>query len=170
MLYYFSIPTASFIVAYQYRKRWIAFFKKRNAMKINLSDFDGLFGSQNVYLEDKLFNIIHDLKSSPYLFATTTGTFEDRFVLRFTTIALGVSTFDVNSVVVYNNIMGLHINTGTVVMKNVQLFDVTGRLIVSKNNISATQTVFTNLPITNQVILVQITSETGEKVTKKVIL
>ena len=136
---------------------------------IALSDFDGLFDHQAVYLEDNVTGEIHDLKNNPYTFATTIGTFENRFVLRFTTNALGVITFDSNSVVVYNNDLGLHIATGNVLMKNVKLFDITGRLITSRDNINDSETLFTNLPTTQQVLLVQITSETGVTVTKKVV-
>ena len=136
---------------------------------IALSDFDGLFTAQNVYLEDSVTGEIHDLKNSSYSFATTIGTFENRFVLRFTTAALGNPQFTANSVVVYHNGSGLHVTTGNVVMKNVAIYDVAGRLIASRHNIGASETVFTNLPTTQQVLLVQITSENGEKVTKKVV-
>ena len=136
---------------------------------IALSNFDGLFDSQNIYLEDTVTGEIHDLKNSSYTFVTTIGTFENRFVLRFNTNALGVIKFDSNSVVVYNNTIGLHITSGNVLMKNVKLYDVTGRLIASRDNINASETLFTNLPTAQQVLLVQITAENGEKVTKKVV-
>jgi hypothetical protein len=136
---------------------------------INLSNFDGLFENQNIYLEDSLLNVIHDLKAGGYSFATEAGTFEDRFVLRFTNTALGIPTFTENTVVVFKNEEGVHINTGVVPMKAVAVYDVMGRLITSQNDINATQTIFTTLPKTNQVLLVQITAETGEMVTKKVV-
>lgn len=136
---------------------------------INLSDFDGLFTNQNIYLEDTLLNVIHNLKNSSYSFATGAGTFEDRFVLRFTTTALGVPTFSENTVVVYKDGEGLQINTGVIPMQSAVIYDVTGRLISSQKAINATQTTFTTLPTTQQVLLVQITAETGEKVTKKIV-
>jgi hypothetical protein len=136
---------------------------------IQLSNFDGLFTTQNVYLEDTLLNVIHDLKSGDYTFATAAGTFENRFVLRFTTTALGVPTFSENTVLVYRNEEGLHVDAGATPMRSVVIYDVMGRLISSQKDINATQTRFTTLPLTNQVLLVQITSETGEKVTKKVV-
>lgn len=48
-----------------------------DSYSVRLSDFDGLFTSQNVYLEDKLLNVIHDLKASDYTFVTNAGTFDD---------------------------------------------------------------------------------------------
>jgi hypothetical protein len=138
--------------------------------KIAIAAVDGLFNNgQSIYLEDKLLNVIHDLRSAPYSFATESGTFEDRFVLRYTAGALGVPVFTENTVVVFKNETGLTINSGSIPMKSVAIYDVTGRLITSQKEIYATQTRFTTLPSTNQVLLVQITSETGVKVTKKVV-
>lgn len=136
---------------------------------INLSDFDGLFVAQNIYLEDTLLNLVHDLKASPYVFASTAGVFESRFVLRFTALALGVPDFSENSVVVYKNDSGLHVDTGVTSMRAVSIYDVMGRLLTSQQAINATQTLFTSLPMTNQVILVQITTENGMTVTKKLV-
>ena len=120
-------------------------------------------------MEDTLLNVIHDLKSGAYSFATAAGTFENRFVVRFTTTALGVPTFSDSTVVVYKNEEGLHVNSGAIPMRSVSIYDVMGRLISSQKDINATQTRFTTLPSTNQVLLVQITAETGEKATKKVV-
>ena len=114
-------------------------------------------------------DIIHDLRAAPYSFSSAAGIFNDRFVLRYTAGALGVPVFTENTVVVYKNDAGITINTGTIPMKSVAIYDVTGRLITSQKDIYATQTRFTTLPSTNQVLLVQITSETGVKVTKKVV-
>jgi len=138
---------------------------------ISLPDFDGLFETQNIYLEDTLLNVIHDLKAAPYSFATNSGTFDERFILRYTTEALGTidPVFNENTVVVYQNNAGLHINTGTENMKNVTIFDVRGREIASQKQIANTDAVFTTLPTTQQVLLVKIEGENGGIVTKKVV-
>jgi hypothetical protein len=138
---------------------------------ITLTNFDGLFMDQDVYLEDKLLNVIHNLKGSGYNFTTEIGTFEDRFVLRYTDSSLGINNpnFDENSVIVYHNNKGLHINSGTVSIKNVTIFDIRGRQIAVKKEVNSTETVFTTLPNTNQVLLVKIEAEDGKTVTKKVV-
>jgi hypothetical protein len=136
---------------------------------INLSNFDGLFATQNIYLEDTSLNVIHNLKNGSYSFATESGTFEERFKVRFTTTSLGIPVFSENTVVVCKKEDGLHIDTGAVAMRSVSIYDVTGRLISTQKEISNTETIFTTLPDANQVLLVQITAETGEKVTKKVV-
>ena len=138
---------------------------------ISLNNFDGLFTNQNIYLEDTVLNTITDLKQGAYTFTTVAGTYENRFVLRFnTTTALAVnhSTFDTNTIVVYKNQDGLHINSGVIDMDKVKIYDVSGRLITEKNAIQAVDTIFTNVPASPQILLVQITSIDGVTVTKKI--
>jgi hypothetical protein len=137
--------------------------------KINLSDFDGLFLNQDIYLEDKLLNVVHNLKEGYYSFSSNAGTFEDRFVLRFSAQALGVPTFNEESVVVYKNALGLHIATGLTPMDTVAVYDVAGRMLASKKEINDVATSFVTLPATQQVLLVKITSDSGKVVTKKLV-
>jgi hypothetical protein len=54
-------------------------------------------------------------------------------------------------------------------MDSVVVYDVTGRLLASKNAMQATEITITNLPQTQQVLLVQVTSVTGVTITKKVL-
>ena len=138
--------------------------------KIAIGAVDGLFEQGHaIYLEDKLLNTIHDLRQTPYSFSSEAGTVNDRFVLRYTNETLGVPTFSENTVVVYKNKAALHINSSNIPMRSVAIFDVTGRLIEVQNKINSTQTSFTNLPSTNQVLLVQITAENGLVVSKKIV-
>ncbi|MCF6130238.1 T9SS sorting signal type C domain-containing protein [Flavobacterium sp. AS60] len=138
---------------------------------ISLSHYDGLFTSQHVYVEDKVLNIIHDLRVSSYTFATLAGTFDNRFELRYTDTALGTTNpvFNDNSVIVYKNNQGLYIDSGAVNMATVSIFDIRGRLLATQKQVDRTTTVFTTLPTTNQVLLVRIESENGAIVTKKVV-
>lgn len=138
---------------------------------INLPLYDGLFATQHVYIEDKLLNVIHDLRESPYTFATVIGAFDDRFLLRYTTETLGTTNpiFNENSVIVYKNDQGLFINTGTETMRSVSIFDIRGRVLATQKQIENTSTVFTTLPTTQQVLMVRIEGENGAIVTKKVV-
>lgn len=137
---------------------------------ISLYDFDGLFGQQDIYVEDKDLNIIHNLKTGPYSFTTSAGTFDNRLVIRYTDSLLGVDpVFASNSVVIYKtNANTFVINSGSINMDEVKVFDIRGRLLFDLNDINATQITFDGGMI-NQVLLVQITSVEGNTVTKKVI-
>ncbi|WP_264557966.1 T9SS sorting signal type C domain-containing protein [Flavobacterium sp. N1718] len=138
---------------------------------IALNSFDGLFGSQAVYLKDNATNVLHDIKSGDYTFATDAGTFNDRFQIVFNTTTLGTDqpVLTDNAVTVYKNGTSLEVNSGTVAMQSVKIFDIRGRLVASRESINATATSFANLSATQQVLLVQIVSKDGATVTKKVI-
>ena len=142
-----------------------------STFQIKLSNFDGLFDSQPIYIEDTVLNTIHDLRASDYSFATQIGTFTNRFIVRFVNPALGVDTplFDVNQVVIYKNQSNdFVITSGTNTMATVKVFDIRGRLLEEKKDINATQTTIGG-GMANEVLLVQITTTDGIVVTKRVI-
>ncbi|KAB1154352.1 T9SS sorting signal type C domain-containing protein, partial [Flavobacterium luteum] len=136
---------------------------------ITIEQFDGLFGTQDVFIKDKLTNVIHNLKTGPYIFGSESGTFTDRFeVVYESPLSTIDSQFNPNSVVVYKQNQDVVINTGTVQMSNVKIYDIRGRLLASKTNINASQ-VKLYAGTTQQVLIVKITSDTDAVVTKKVI-
>jgi hypothetical protein len=138
---------------------------------ITLSQFDGLFEAttQAIYLKDNVTNTTHNLKAGAYTFASEAGAFANRFEIVYAApLAVNQNTFDVNTVVVYKQNNQLVINTGKVAMANVDVYDISGRLVASKNNIKATETKI-NVGTTKQVLLVKITSIENGTVTKKVI-
>jgi hypothetical protein len=132
---------------------------------------DGLFAdSQEVYLRDNLTGQIHNLNTGSYTFASESGTFTSRFELLYQ-IPLGYTqpTFNTNQVVVYkSNTDEIVVNTGTVVMSSVKVFDIRGRLLEEKTAINASQTTVKG-GAANEVLLVQVTSQDGITIIKKVI-
>jgi hypothetical protein len=147
-------------------------FDYAGTYEINISAFDGFFSHKGIYLEDKLLNVIHDLKSGSYSFATGVGIFDERFVLRYTdgtALGVGQQLFNENTVLVYENEAGINVNTSNVIMKSVKIFDVRGRLIAEKNDIGANEYTFVNLPETQQVLLIKVVSQDGAIVTKKLV-
>ncbi|RAR46262.1 GEVED domain-containing protein [Flavobacterium lacus] len=138
---------------------------------IELENFDGLFAEgQTIYLEDKWLNIVHNLNEGNYNFTTEVGTFDDRFEVQFVdeTLSLNNPIEASNAIVVYKNNATIFVNSGSLAMKDVRLFDVRGRLITEKTGINGTEVNFANLNVANQLILVQITTLEGSVVTKKV--
>ena len=139
---------------------------------IAIDHVDGLFsgGSQSIYLRDNDTGTIQDLNTGGYTFASTAGIFANRFDLLYQ-LPLGyyVPTFNENQVVIYENQSGeFVINTSNVNMAFVKVFDIRGRFLETKTNINSNQTTV-NTGLANEVLLVQITSEEGITVTKKVI-
>lgn len=135
---------------------------------IRLYDYDGLFVNQNIYLRDNYLNVVHDLKMSDYSFTSNIGTFEDRFVVVYenSLLSSSESIWNENAIVIYKPNDLIVVNSGTVNMKNIKVFDVRGRIIVEKNNVNSLETRI-DVGDTNQVLLFEITSEDGKVVTKK---
>ena len=139
---------------------------------ISLSDFDGLFENQDVYLEDLYTATIHDLKSGNYSFTTGIGTFEDRFVLRYTNSILNTNQaiFNENSVIIYKDLNNdIILNSSSVVMDTIQVFDARGRQLFSQNKVNTNRFVISDLNSSEQLLIVTVTSQDGQKVTKKII-
>ncbi len=139
--------------------------------EFRLSDFDGLFEEQDVYLEDTYLNVIHDLKAGNYSFTTMSGTFEDRFVLRYTNSVLsnGNLNFNDNSVFIYKENKEIVIDASNVIIDSITIYDIRGSQLFTKSKINATDYVVSNLSSSEQVLIVTVTSLDGKKVTKKIV-
>ncbi|NHM06535.1 T9SS type A sorting domain-containing protein [Flavobacterium sp. CYK-4] len=139
----------------------------QDTYSIGLDGVDGLFENQQIYLEDRNLNIIHDLKHSPYSFTSPAGTFNDRFVLRYNNSALGNDTFDTQvAVTAFVQNQELNINSAKNIVE-ATLYDISGKLIETyKANTAEFKTRF---GFAQGVYLVKIKLDNGLEVSKKII-
>ena len=138
---------------------------------IGIAKIDGLFtGSQDIILKDNVTGTETDLKAGAYSFSADAGANSSRFVLKYQK-TLGTTTpeFSENSVIISTKKGIIHINSGAVTMKNVQLFDLNGRLIFKKENVNNSQTTIDGSSFANQVLIVKIISDDSKEVSKKVV-
>jgi hypothetical protein len=99
---------------------------------IRIDHIDGLFENQNIYIEDRLMQNIHDLKQSPYVFTSGIGSFDERFILRYSNGFLGTSSLANESEVsayLKNEKLVIH---GGEVLSEVSLYDISGKLILTE--------------------------------------
>nr|WP_314895940.1 T9SS sorting signal type C domain-containing protein [uncultured Flavobacterium sp.] len=143
---------------------------------IAIDQVDGILTSQNVFIEDKLTNVIHDLKESSYSFVTEAGIFNDRFVLRYTTNiitnkTLGTGDFETldNTVLVSNKNKQIKINSSAEAVDKVEVYDLLGRLVYQKVNVDANEFHTSNITLNKQTIIVKVTLTNGKMISKKVI-
>ncbi|KGO88865.1 T9SS sorting signal type C domain-containing protein [Flavobacterium suncheonense] len=137
---------------------------------IGIDHFDAEFNNQNIYLEDKKLNIIHDLKVAPYNFTSEIGEFEDRFVLRYTNNTLGndeVTTLE-NAVIIYTNDY-LNVKSTLQPIKEIRVYDVLGKLLLSNTKVNANEFMAATLRPTQTALIVKVTLDNGVVVNKKVI-
>jgi len=97
---------------------------------IRIDHYDGDFESRNIFLEDKLLNVIHDLKQSPYTFTTEAGHFEDRLVLRYTNSTLSNSGFSASNLSAFIDQRKLYASA-TENIVSIDVYEVNGKLVKS---------------------------------------
>jgi hypothetical protein len=139
---------------------------------IGLENLDGLFTYQNIYLEDKLLNIVHNLKESSYTFTTEIGTFDSRFVLRYSDSALNNDDFtnQNNDLIVTSKDKKIELFSSEETIQSVAIYDILGRELFNKTNIETTQYSIKDVALNQQTLIVKVKLSNGIYVTKKVIL
>jgi len=140
---------------------------KTDQYNIAIEQLSGVFATQDVFLKDKLTNTIHNLKLTPYMFNSEEGNFNNRFEIIYeNALAVNQNTFNARNTIIYKQNQDIIVSSPHAIMSEVQVYDIRGRLLISKKNINAKQ-VKLFAGITQEVLLVKIISETGETITKK---
>lgn len=130
---------------------------------------DTFFDDKEVYLVDNVTNTYQNLKTGNYTFTSTIGTFNSRFHIQFTLPVMSAASFEYeNSVVVSKNLAQLQIYSGVQKLKNIQIFDLTGRLIMAKE-VDSNLEKFELDSVSNQAIIVKVKLENDQIITKKYI-
>jgi hypothetical protein len=146
--------------------------KTAGSYTLSLDHTDGVFEQdQEIFIKDNLLGLTHDIKKGAYTFTTEAGTFTNRIeVVYAAKDALGTDNpaLTANNVIIFKQGNDISVNTGTAAMSNVTVYDVRGRILLSKNNINATQTTISGLTVQQQVLIVEVTTNKG-KVSKKLV-
>ena len=138
---------------------------------IAINQADGVLATQKIYLEDKQTGTINELTAQNYTFSTTAGTFNNRFVLRYTNKTLGTGDFETveNSITVVSQDKTITISSPTENLSKVFIYDVSGKQLYKKQNIGNVQLSIQHLAFAQQVLLVKVVLENGYTTTKKLI-
>ncbi len=142
--------------------------KQEGNFTISLDDFDGLFANQNIFLEDKERAKIVDLKKGDYIFTTTKGTFDNRFVLRYenqNTIP-EESTPEVK-VVCQNK--QIQISSSVDLIEEVRVYSLEGKLLFQADKLETKTQIIDSALWKSKILIILITLETGEIVIRKVV-
>ncbi len=145
---------------------------KAGEYKIAIDHTDGVFAKgQAVYLADSVTGKETDLTKESYTFTAESGTANNRFTLKYQSSSktAGSPVFNENTVTVYKNNGTLYVNSAVSTIVTIKVFNLQGRLIGEQKDVNATIAAIKNLRATQQVLFVQVTSEDGKVVTKKVV-
>jgi hypothetical protein len=138
---------------------------------IDIDQVDGVLADQEVFLEDKNLDIIHDLKKGAYNFSTQEGVFNDRFVLLYSNKKLRVDTIDktLKEVCISNKNREVKINATNEIIDKVLIFDFLGRQIYGKNDVNNKELLISNFSIKHQALLFKVILQNGQITTDKII-
>ena len=138
---------------------------------IGIAAVDGLFdNNQEIYLEDKLTGIIHNLRQSTYTFNTIAGQFNSRFVLRYNNETLDSDTFNNDSqIVVMSNENSLTIKSSTKNIKEVYIYNILGQKIYTGEMTNDNEKIISNIAKTNSTLIITLKLSNDVVIVKKVI-
>ncbi|WP_298897435.1 GEVED domain-containing protein [uncultured Psychroserpens sp.] len=141
---------------------------------IAINNIDGLFDTtnQNIFLEDSYTNTIHDLRLSPYSFTSDSGTFNDRFILRYTNETLSVdesNSLDGLTIIAPNG-KYVKINSSICPIKTVVIYDLLGKMVIDEQNINSTELTIQTKQLANATYIVKVMLLDEREITQKVIL
>ncbi|HWR93625.1 MAG TPA: GEVED domain-containing protein [Flavobacterium sp.] len=141
---------------------------KKGNYKIAINSFDGLFESQDIYLEDLSLQIIHNLKLNPYIFSSETGDYKNRFVLRYSNKKpiKQIEEKPTNIQVYANDYITIYSNDKDI--NDIGVYDALGKKIYTKVNINNNHIVITQVNKSNSTLILKIKIE-NEVFTKKII-
>lgn len=138
---------------------------------ISISELGIFFSDKDVFIEDKVENVFHDLKAAPYTFSSLAGVFDDRFVIHYQDTSLSSSDFSAyqSSVYLFNeNKLPKMVSTKSNIA-SIIAYDMLGRVVFSKDNINASEVSLSGLINKNQALLIKATLENNITVVKKFI-
>jgi hypothetical protein len=138
---------------------------------IAIAAVDGLFAQgQSIYLEDKLLHITFNLRQAPYVFTTDQGTFNDRFVLRYTDTSLSNSDFSALSAsfVVFKSHDVITIQSDATQIGEVVVYDIQGRILNDFKNLATSEFQF-SAPSAQQVLVLKIITKDNLSFYRKIL-
>lgn len=97
---------------------------------IRIDHFDESFTDQDIFIEDKLLDVIHNLKTSPYEFVSNAGNFGNRFDLIYTNTTLDTNHDQTGSCAAFVYDKKLHVSASENI-KSIEIYDMAGKWVTS---------------------------------------
>ncbi|MGL2999900.1 T9SS sorting signal type C domain-containing protein [Flavobacterium sp. RSSB_23] len=138
---------------------------------ISIDNRDGALAGQEIWLEDKKTNTLHELSKGKYMFTAINGVENDRFVLKYTNKTLGTDDNEVadKSLIVSVKNKKITLTSSAEAITQVQIFDLLGRKVYDKSKINAQEWSISNLSSSEQTLIVKTTLANGAISNNKII-
>jgi len=140
---------------------------------LSLDHADGRFSEgQEIYIIDNITGITHNITDAAFTFTSEIGTFNDRFTVVYAPDgALGTETpvLQTKEVIVYKSGKQVKIEAPADI-NTVTVYDMLGKTLFQKSNIDGISFATTDINATAQVVIVQITLDNQQVISKKIIM
>lgn len=138
---------------------------------IVLNEKDGVFADNSeIFIKDNALGIWHPIAESPYEFVSEAGTFSERFELVYQeALSINEPLVNANSVIVLKENNGLTVRSVQEEIATVHVYDLSGRLLATSTNNSSTSVIIPLGATQTQVLLLQVITQKGVILTKKVV-
>jgi len=141
---------------------------------IAINNLDGLFETtnQDIFIEDTETNTIHNLKLNPYSFTSNSGTFNSRFILRFTDQTLSTNeseALDGLSILAPDG-KYVKIKSTQSSIEDITIYDLNGRIVLESKHINNSEFIIQTKHLASATYIVKVTLEDDKEKTQKVIL
>lgn len=139
---------------------------------IAINTVDGLFldTDQDIYIEDLLTGITHNISNAPYTFTSEAGIINDRLVLTYRANNLSVDTYDhANAVKVYKENNSIVVNAIHETIQAIEVYDMLGRTLFTNTALHQTQFTINALQPTNSTLFLKVKLTNGEQSIAKII-
>ena len=115
-------------------------------------------------------DVVHNVKNSPYSFTTQAGTFDDRFVLRYTKKTLETDDFEPlsNQLIISKDKNELKIKSEVETIKRITVYDLQGRKVFDKDTEDSNEFRSSSIGLSKQIGIVKVTLTNGQVFSKKV--
>jgi hypothetical protein len=139
---------------------------------IGINTLQGLFNDteQDIYIDDVVNGITHNLRNAPYTFTSEEGIINDRFILRFTNNRLNIESFDTASgIKVFEDSQTLVVKSYYQNIASIEVYDILGRTLFTNKLVNEEQFTINSLIPSDSALFVKIRLVDGKEKIEKVI-
>lgn len=146
---------------------------QKDTYTISIGKLEGELENNDIYLYDNELNILHDLKNANYEFeAVNTGSFSDRFILKFNNTVLSNNEPNASSTVLIRQVdSSILIESPASELKSLVVYDMLGRNIFENRRINKKSLkINVSKDAINSIYIVSVTLKSGHTLNKKIIV
>ncbi|WP_299110906.1 GEVED domain-containing protein [uncultured Winogradskyella sp.] len=139
---------------------------------IAINTLQGLFeeSEQDVYLEDLVTGVIHDLKNAPYSFFSDEEIINDRFILRYTNTTLGIDDYDtLNGIQIFEANEKIIIKSDFETIEAIEVYDILGRTLFHNKSVNSNRFSINTIQSSEISLFIKIRLVDGKQKIEKII-